>query len=174
MQVSLSCRAKSRHPVNLSLGFAPDSSTSLGMTLERSGLSFTRVFGEERLECRIVPKRIPRRINFQRLQRHFAGPTQQSIQQLDCASVVTEDRINLCDLLSDLRTFECIFAFRPQIHRSLRFCNGSVLFAKPRRALWQNRTCNSASSGFCFTCCSRMFFDLRRAVRAAASSPKPF
>ena len=36
-----------------------------------------------------------------------------------------------------LRTFECIFAFRPQIHRSLRFCDGSVLFAKPREQFRQ-------------------------------------
>ena len=71
------------------------------------------------------------------MQRHFARATQQSVQQLDCTSVVAEDRINLRDLLRDLRTFECIFAFRSQIYRSLRFCDGSILFAEPREQFRQ-------------------------------------
>ena len=75
MQISLSCRAKSRHPVNLSLGFAPGFLDFARNDAREIGLSFSRVFGEERLKPRIVPKRIPCRINFQRLQRHFAGPT---------------------------------------------------------------------------------------------------
>ena len=96
-------------------------------------LSFSRVFCEERLECRIVPKRVPCRVHFKALQGHSGCATQQSVQQLDCASIVTEDRINLCNLLSDPGTFECIFAFRPQIYRSLRFCDGSILLTEPRQ-----------------------------------------
>ncbi len=43
-------------------------------------LRFTRVFGEEGLKRRIVPKRIPCRIQFQTLRRHFARTTQQFVQ----------------------------------------------------------------------------------------------
>src|SRR5262249_10869956 len=103
------------------------------MTLARSGLSFSGVFRKERLECRIAANRVPRRIHSKALQCHSRWATQQTVQYLDRASVISEDRVDLRNVLRHLRALERIFALRSQIGRSLRFCDGRILFAKLRK-----------------------------------------
>ena len=101
----------------------------------RNRRSSRLLFLAEFLKSGIAAQRIPDGIHSKALQRHSAGATEQSVQQLDCASVVADDRVNLRNVLRHSRAVERIFALRSQIGRSLRFCDGSVLFAKPRQQL---------------------------------------
>src|ERR1700730_13394269 len=57
-------------------------------------LNFRTVLIDQSLKARVFADRIPRRIKFETGNGHFARPTHQSIQQLNRAIVLAEDRVN--------------------------------------------------------------------------------
>src|SRR5207237_7347148 len=76
------------------------------------GKNLTAMLLQHRNETRILPHRIPERVDLQLCHRHLRRPGEQSVNDRQCLVVFADDHINLREVLRADGAIERIHAFR--------------------------------------------------------------